>query len=89
MTERKYSIEFKQTAMKELAGLNPSIGRRIKEKIDALADNPRPSGAKKLKGRSAAWRVRVGDYRVIYEIRDAVLVVIVLRTAKRSDVYSD
>jgi mRNA interferase RelE/StbE len=89
VTERKYSIEFKRTAVKELAELDPSVGRRIKEKIDALADNPRPSGAKKLKGRPAAWRLRVGGYRVIYEIRDAVLVVIVLRTAKRSDVYSD
>ncbi|MFA7621357.1 MAG: hypothetical protein WCY56_05850 [Aminobacteriaceae bacterium] len=46
MTERKYSIEFKRTAVKELAELDPSVGRRIKEKIDALADNPRPSGAK-------------------------------------------
>jgi mRNA interferase RelE/StbE len=88
MSEVRYTIEFKRTAMKELASLDPLAQRRIKEKIDTLAENPRPQGTIKLKGHSSAWRLRVGDYRIVYEIHDNILVVVVLRTAKRSDVYS-
>jgi mRNA interferase RelE/StbE len=54
--------------------------------IGQLADNPRPVGCKKLKGMSA-WRIRVGDYRVVYEIHDDVLVVLVVRVAHRREVY--
>jgi mRNA interferase RelE/StbE len=54
--------------------------------IDKLPDNPRPSGCRKLKG-ADVYRIRVGDYRVVYEIHDDVLIVLVVRVAHRSEVY--
>jgi mRNA interferase RelE/StbE len=61
--------------------------RRIAWKIDRLADNPRPRGAKALKGPLSLYRIRVGDYRVIYQIQDAALLVLVVRIGSRGDVY--
>jgi mRNA interferase RelE/StbE len=63
------------------------IQARIRARVDALATNPRPAGAKKLKSRDELWRIRVGDYRIVYEIRDRVLLVLVLRVAHRREVY--
>ncbi len=88
MIKPEYSIEFKKSAVKELASLERRVRERISDRIDALAENPRPTGAIKLKGSCEAWRIRVGEYRVIYEIRDDVLLVLVLRAAKRSEAYS-
>lgn len=53
----------------------------------ALADDPRPAGAAKLVGTRSAWRVRIGDYRVIYEVRDEVLLVLVIKIGHRKQVY--
>jgi mRNA interferase RelE/StbE len=55
--------------------------------VEALADDPRPQGAVKISGDDNLWRVRVGDYRVVYEIHDDRLIVLVLRVAHRKDVY--
>ena len=58
-----------------------------KPPVDALAFNPRPNGVKKLEGDDNAWRIRVGEFRIVYEIHDAALVVMKLRVANRRDAY--
>ncbi len=82
-----YRIEIKPSAADALAKIPQPHRRRIARKIDQLADNPRPRGAIVLEGRSSLYRIRVGDYRVIYQIQDAVLVVLVVRIGGRGDVY--
>ena len=64
----KYSLEIKQSAQKELDAFDNALFTRIDQKILALAVNPRPAGCKKLKGYRGQWRVRVGDWRVLYTI---------------------
>ena len=83
----KYSIEIKQSAQKELDKLDDALFSRIDRKILALADTPRPAGCKKLKGYKDQWRVRVGDWRVLYIIDDAAKLVSVTRIAHRREVY--
>ena len=82
-----YRIEVKSSAADTLAKIPQTHRRRIARKIDQLADNPRPRGAIVLEGPSSLYRIRVGDYRVIYQIQDAVLVVLVVRIGQRGDVY--
>jgi mRNA interferase RelE/StbE len=69
--------------------LPQDLQNRIQPKIDALATEPRPSGVKKLKGEENTYRIRVGSYRVIYEIKDDVLLVTVIRVAGRGEVYKN
>ncbi len=83
----KYSLEIKQSAQKELDALDETIFTRIDRKILALADNPRPSGCKKLKGYKDQWRIRSGDWRVLYIIDDAAKLVSITRVAHRREVY--
>ncbi|MBI4327476.1 MAG: type II toxin-antitoxin system RelE/ParE family toxin [Chloroflexi bacterium] len=66
----EYSVVFVRSARRELEGLPPHLADRILAKIRLLSQAPRPSGSKKLRGRSDLWRIRVGDYRVVYEIFD-------------------
>jgi mRNA interferase RelE/StbE len=61
--------------------------KRVSEAIDSLEENPRPSGVKKLKGSKELYRLRVGDYRIIFAIRDQELLVIVVNAGHRRDVY--
>jgi len=82
-----YKIEFRPAAEREFLRLDRTIRERLAPKIDELADNPRPSGCKKLLAEKNRYRIRVGDYRVIYEIRDAILVVLVLSAGHRSAIY--
>lgn len=82
-----YLIEFKPMAKRQLAKLNNAIVRRLRVKIDALAENPRPHGYIKLKGFENRYRIRVGEYRVIYEIHDDVLLVLITRIGARRDIY--
>jgi len=82
-----YTIQYKPAASRQIAKLNKSIQARLKPKIKALANNPRPHGAKKLQGYENRYRIRVGDYRIIYEIWDNALVVIVTEVGHRSRVY--
>ncbi len=63
------------------------LKRRIGEAVDALAHNPRPPGCVKLSGDDNAWRVRVGDFRILYEIHDERLIVLVIRIANRREAY--
>lgn len=83
----KYSLEIKPSAQKELDALDYGLFTRIDRKILALADNPRPAGCKKLKGYKDQWRIRVGDWRVVYILNDAARVVSVTRIAHRREVY--
>jgi mRNA interferase RelE/StbE len=84
-----HSIEFDSAADEELEALPKNLNARIIKAILLLADNPRPRGCKKLKGEQNAYRIRIGDYRVIYEVYDDVLVVLVIRVAHRREVYKD
>jgi mRNA interferase RelE/StbE len=82
-----YVIEFVPSAVRELERLPRDTQARISSKIDQLAMNPRPSGAKRLRGTADRWRIRIGDYRVIYDIHDRALRVLVLKVGHRRDVY--
>ena len=81
-----YAVQFRPRAAKQLKALPKGVRRTIAQVIDALAENPRPSGAVPLKG-TDFMRVRVRDYRVIYELRDDVLLVLVVRIGHRRDIY--
>lgn len=83
-----YQIRIKKSAQKELQQIPPPYHQKIVEAIDALAENPRPEGAKKLKGEEA-YRVRVADYRVVYTVEDAVQIVEVQRIRHRKDAYKN
>jgi mRNA interferase RelE/StbE len=83
----KYTLEIKQSAQKELDTLDDALFNRIDRKILALADTPRPTGCKKLKGYKDQWRVRLGDWRVVYVIDDAAKLISVTRIAHRREVY--
>lgn len=82
-----YRIEFSRYAQKQFRKLPPQIQQRLEPQIDALTEKPRPSGAKKLEGEDNQYRIRVGDYRIVYKIHDAVLLVILLRIGHRREVY--
>jgi mRNA interferase RelE/StbE len=82
-----YRIEIKLSARKALAALPRPAQRRVQAKIDSLATNPRPAGVKQLKGPERFLRIRVGDYHVIYQVLEGVLVVLVIRIAHRRDAY--
>ncbi|MHB1234409.1 MAG: type II toxin-antitoxin system RelE family toxin [Microbacteriaceae bacterium] len=82
-----FAVEYDPKALKELVKLDKPVARRIVKAIDALSADPRPSGSRPLVGYPALWRIRVGEYRVIYTIMDAELVVLALRVAHRSSVY--
>jgi mRNA interferase RelE/StbE len=83
-----YRITLTRSAFKELHSLPNEVIKRISEKIDSLAETPRPQGSKKLKGTSDdLWRIRIGDYRVIYGIDDAIKVIDIVKIGHRKDVY--
>ena len=84
MTHR---IRFSPAAARQLRKLDGRIQRRIQAVVELLAQEPRPTGAKKLVGGHGEWRVRTGNYRIIYEIDDGVLVVLVLAIGHRREVY--
>lgn len=82
-----YQVLVIQRAQKSLARLAKTIVERVREAITDLAQDPRPPGCKKLVNRDG-WRIRVGDYRVIYEIDDPGRVVTVMHIGHRRDIYS-
>ncbi len=82
----RYSVQIKRSAAKELARIAKSCRARLVQAIDALAENPLKGSA--LKGELRGLRrIRIGDYRVVYEVQDEVLAVLVVRIARRRDVY--
>jgi mRNA interferase RelE/StbE len=84
-----YRVEILKGALKQLKKLSPELQERIQVKIDDLATEPRPSGVKKLKGKENAYRIRVCEYRIIYDIFDNVLLINVVKIGHRSKVYKD
>ena len=82
-----FAVLVKPSARKELEALPDNVLARVIRKLEALGHTPRPPGCKKLKGYKDQWRVRVGDWRVVYIIDDAAKVVSVTRIAHRSQVY--
>lgn len=83
-----YAVELTAPAAKELSKLPKAIRLRIAGVIELLSVEPRPPGAKMLRGgEHGRWRVRVGDYRVVYAIEGDRLIVLVLRVAHRREVY--
>lgn len=67
-----YQVVVERSAEKDLKRLSPEIRSRVAVTLRALATNPRPTGSRKLAGTKHDWRVRVGDYRIIYEIADVI-----------------
>ena len=84
-----YQVIFSKGAARQFKKLPQNIQERIQIKIDDLAIEPRPNGVKKLEAEDSLYRIRVGDYRVVYEILDDILLVTVLKVKHRSSVYRD
>ena len=82
----RYRIELRPAAVRALRKLDPPVARRVHAAIALLAEDPRPPASRPLRGRPA-WRVRIGDYRVIYTIEDDVLLIAVVTLGHRRDVY--
>jgi len=82
-----YQVQFTTAAARQVKKLPRPARDRVLAAIAALADDPRPHGSRKLTGEDKAWRVRVRDYRVIYDIVDTLLEITVVRTAHRREAY--
>jgi mRNA interferase RelE/StbE len=82
-----YKILLERSAEKDLTKLAAQIHDRVIDAIRSLAINSRPPGCRKLAGSRSDWRIRIGDYRVVYEIADAIRVVRIHRVRHRRDVY--
>ncbi|WP_454778166.1 type II toxin-antitoxin system RelE family toxin [Georgenia muralis] len=82
-----YQVVLAPAAARELRRFDPTARRRVQAVLELLAENPRPPAATRLVGGAGEWRVRTGDYRVIYEIEDDRLVVLVLRAGHRREIY--
>ncbi len=83
----KYTLQFKKSAEKELLALPREQAFKIRDAVLALTSNPRPGGCKKLSGSSDDYRIRIGNYRVVYTISDKVLTIWVIKIAHRKEVY--
>ena len=81
-----YRLEFSSAADRQFRKLPKEVQTRLKPHIDALANNPRPPGVEKLRGEEG-YRLRVGDYRVLYEIHDDILLILVIKVDHRREVY--
>jgi mRNA interferase RelE/StbE len=82
-----YDVKILGAAQRQLGKLPKQVQIRILDKIEKLSIEPRPKGYRQLKAEENLFRVRVGDYRIIYQIQDKVLVILILRIAHRKDVY--
>ena len=82
-----YRIEWKSSAAKELRKLPSPVINRVIEAVESLAIEPLPSGVRKLTGSENVYRIRVGDYRVVYAIIERRLIVEIVRVRNRKDVY--
>jgi mRNA interferase RelE/StbE len=82
-----YQIQLSGRAERQLKKLTPSSQAFIGTAIDALGTEPRPPGVKKLKGEENAYRIRIRDYRIIYEIRDQELLILVIKIGHRREIY--
>lgn len=82
-----YRITLAPSAARQLRKLDPQARRRIQAAVELLADDPRPPASARLVGGSGEWRIRTGDYRIIYEIEDDQLLVLVVCVGHRRDIY--
>ena len=82
-----YKIEFAKQAAKQFKALPRQEQQRLKTKIDNLEIDPRPSGVIKLSGEKNLYRIRVGNYRIIYSIQDSRLLILIVKIGHRKDVY--
>lgn len=82
-----YAVVLKPAAVRDLRKLPEDVRRRVAGRIDALSGDPRPSGAETLQGERNLYRIRVGDYRVIYQVENKELVVLVVHIGHRREVY--
>ena len=82
-----YAVEIAPAALRQLRKLDPTARRRVQGVIELLAGDPRPPKARKLVGGAGEWRVRTGDFRIVYEILDGRLLVLVVAVGHRRDVY--
>ena len=82
-----YEIVFRKSALKQLRQLPKAIISRLTSLVDTLADDPRPANCKKLKGVADTYRVRSGDYRVLYTVNDSIVTVEIVKVGIRQDVY--
>ena len=87
MTDAEYEVRFEAQVLKQLRKIDPQQQRRILIAAALLGAKPRPAKAKQLVGRDNLWRVRVGDYRIVYTVQDSVLTVLVVQVGHRRDVY--
>jgi mRNA interferase RelE/StbE len=85
----RYQVDFAKHAQRHFRNLSPQVQKRLLPRIRALADNPRPPGVMQMAGDDVLYRLRVGDYRVIYTIEDDVLLVLVVSVGHRKEIYRD
>lgn len=83
----EYSVRFVRSARKELEGLDDTVLTRVFAHIEALAKAPRPPGCKKLRGAHDLWRIRIGRFRVVYQIDDAARLIEIRAVGDRKDIY--
>lgn len=84
-----FRITVAPAAARQLRTLDPPARRRVQAAIELLADEPRPPAATRLVGGGGEWRVRTGDYRIVYEVDDGVLLVLVVAVGHRREIYRD
>ena len=82
-----YKLSFKRSAEKELRRISQPDLRRMVQKIQTLTQEPRPSGAQMLKGEARYWKIRQGDYRVVYQVDDLSQEVAIIKIGHRREVY--
>lgn len=83
----KYTVKIDRDALKALGNLPKRIRRQISKRIDQLADDPYPNDAIPIKGQKNIWRIRSGDYRIAYQVKQRVLLILVVRVGHRKDFY--
>ena len=84
-----YSIQFTSSSAKEIEALPAFEVTKIFSKIESLNENPKPHGTKKLKGKASLWRIRFGNYRVVYSILEKKLIIEIIRIAPRKEAYKN
>ena len=82
-----YKIEWKQSAKKELKKLKKAVIPRIIKVVESLSINPHPTGSRKLQGSEHLYRVRLGDYRIVYSVENKILLIEIIRIGHRKDIY--
>ena len=83
----KYRIEFSPTAESQFKKLSKEVQARLKHRIDNMAENPFPRGVKKLSAEENFYRLRIGDYRIIYQVQGKALLILILKLGHRKNVY--